>query len=86
MRANHQSQLLEQSIKVYRDIRWYKPQAARSAFMKGRLLKVMGNTVEGDAQLARAMELRREIVPDDRRTVDQLTDHDFDELVWYYSR
>jgi hypothetical protein len=78
--------LLEQSIKVYRDIRWYKPQAARSSFMKGRLLKAMENIVEGDAQLTRAMELRREIVPDDHRTVDQLTDQDFDELVWYYSR
>jgi len=86
MWADHQSQLLEQSIKVYRDIRWYKPQAARSSFMKGRLLIAMGNIVEGDAQLKRAMELRREIVPDDHRTVDQLTDQDFDELVWYYSR
>jgi hypothetical protein len=86
MWADHQSQLLEQSIKVYRDIRWYKPQAARSSFMMGRLLKAIGNIVEGDAQLKRAMELRREIVPDDHRTVDQLTDQDFDKLVWYYSR
>lgn len=86
MWTNHQSQLLEQSIKVYRDIKWYKPQAARSFFTKGRLLKAMGNIAEGNAQLTRAMELRREIVPDDLRTEDQLTDQDFDELVWYYSR
>ncbi|KAL8939352.1 MAG: hypothetical protein Q9211_002782 [Gyalolechia sp. 1 TL-2023] len=55
-------------------------------FTKGRLLKAMGNVVEGGAQLTRAMEIRREIVPNDHRTVDQLTDQDFDELVWYYSR
>ncbi|KAL9030920.1 MAG: hypothetical protein Q9196_000994 [Gyalolechia fulgens] len=80
------NQLLEQSLKVYRDVRWYKPQAARSAFTKGRLLKAMGNVVEGGAQLTRAMEIRREIVPNDHRTVGQLTDQEFDELVWYYSR
>jgi len=54
--------------------------------MKGRLLKAMGDIIEGDAQLKRAMELRREIVPHDHRTVDQLKNQDFDELVWYYSR
>jgi hypothetical protein len=86
MWANHQSQLLEQNIKVYRDIRWYKPQAARSSFMKGRLLKAMVSIVEGDAHLTRAIGLRREIGPDDHRTVNQLTDQEFDELVWYYSR
>ena len=46
----------------------------------------MGNMVEGERQLTRAMGLRKEIVPDDKRTADQLTLEDFDEEVYYYSR
>lgn len=80
------SRLLEQSLKIYRDISWYKPQASRSAFMKGMLLKNMGNDVEGDAQLQRAMTLRKEIVPDDHRSWNQLDNEDFDKVVYYYSR
>jgi hypothetical protein len=80
------STLLEQSLRVYGDIWWFKPQAARSAFMRGRLLKSLGNEVEGKALLKRAMDLRREIVPEDLRTEDQLTDEDFDKAVYYYSR
>ena len=46
----------------------------------------MSNEVEGDAQLMKAMKLRREIVPDDCRTWNQLNDEDFDKVVYYYSR
>lgn len=80
------SRLLEQSLKVYGDIRWYQPQASRSAFMKGRLLRDRGNEVEGDAQLEKAMKIRKMIAPGDRRSWDQLSDADFDSLVYYYSR
>ncbi|KAK3385348.1 hypothetical protein B0H63DRAFT_522686 [Podospora didyma] len=39
------SLLLRQRLKVYGNIRWYKRQAARSAFMLGKLLFKTGNTV-----------------------------------------
>lgn len=54
--------------------------------MKGRLLKQMGNGVEGDAQLDQAMRLRKEILPYDDRSEEQLSDYDFDVMVYYYSR
>ena len=54
--------------------------------MKGKLLKDMGNDTEAEAQLDRAMRLRKELVPGDHRTRDQLTNMDFDRLVYYYSR
>lgn len=54
--------------------------------MKGRLLKSMGNDVEGDPQLIKAMRLRREIVQNDHRSWNQLGDEDFDKVVYYYSR
>ena len=80
------SYLLEQSLKIYGDTPWYKPQASRSSFMRGRLLRAMGNHVEGDAQLQKAMTLRKDVEPDDHRSWDQLHDEDFDKVVYYYSR
>ena len=54
--------------------------------MKSRLLRKLCNLVEGEAQLERAMKLRKELVPDDKRTEDELGYQDFDNEVWYYSR
>jgi len=54
--------------------------------MNGKLLRDMGNEIEAKTQLDRAMRLRRRILPDDHRTEEQLTDLDFDVLVYYYSR
>ena len=46
----------------------------------------MGNEVEGNAQLDRAMQLRKKIVPGDPRKEEHLSDEHFDELVYYLSR
>lgn len=54
--------------------------------MKGKLLRDLGDTTGGDAQLDRALNLRRENVRGDERTWDQLSNADFDEVVYYYSR
>lgn len=54
--------------------------------MKGRLLKKMGSGVEGRAELDQAMRLRKEILPDDDRSEEQLSNYDFDIVVYYYSR
>lgn len=71
---------------IYGNDEWYKPQVARSEFMLGKLVMARGNTQEGQAHLARAMELREEMLLDDEQTQDQLDIQDFDEHVWYYSR
>lgn len=84
--TNPASVLLSQSLKVYGDIPWYKPQAARTAFKYGRLLRFLESNVEGELFLETAMRLRKELVPDDNRTEEQLLDRDFDVLVYYFSR
>lgn len=78
--------LLDQCIKIYGDIPWFKPQAARASWKKGKLLLDLGNEIEGKAQLARAMDFRRQIDPKDKREEEDLVDKDWDELVWFYSR
>ncbi len=84
---NHtNSNLLTHSINVYGDFRWYKPESARALFVKGRLLRDSGSAVEGQALLRRAVERRRELVPGDDRPEPNLTEADFDSLIYYYSR
>lgn len=46
----------------------------------------MGNAVEGNLLLDKAMQLRKELVPNDHRSEEQLVDNDFDILVYYFSR
>lgn len=42
--------------------------------------------VEGDALINRAMEIRKEVAPGDKRPEEDLVDSDWDQLVFYYSR
>ncbi|KAF2238369.1 nb-arc and tpr domain-containing protein [Viridothelium virens] len=76
---------LEGALTTYTDD-YHKPQAARALWKKGLLVKSMDNVIEGDALLARAMQLRHDLRPDDRRPVEDLTDQDWDSLVFYYHR
>lgn len=46
----------------------------------------MGELIESKSHLERAMKLRKEIVPDDNRNVEDLTDADWDKLVFFSDR
>ena len=78
--------MFQQSFKVYKDILWDRPQDSRTAFSQGRLLRSLGNVVEGDLLIDRAIELRKQLVPNDHRLEERLVDRDFDILVYYFYR
>ncbi|KAI9653617.1 MAG: hypothetical protein M1821_006964 [Bathelium mastoideum] len=78
--------LLSQSIKIYGNLLWFKPEAARASWKKGRLKAQMGNHVEADELLRRAMRLRKELRPDDSRSEVDLSDRDWDILIWPHQR
>ena len=64
-------------------------QGARSAWKLGRTLKIIGGTeneAEAKKLLDRAMRLRHEIDPEDGRLEPELTDADWDNLVFYLFR
>ncbi|KAF2810563.1 uncharacterized protein BDZ99DRAFT_386857, partial [Mytilinidion resinicola] len=77
---------LEDAISAYINITYQKPQIARVFWKKGVLMKGSGNNLEGDTLLEKAMQLRKEFAPEDRRPVEELADKDWDELVFYWSR
>ncbi|KAI9664019.1 MAG: hypothetical protein M1821_007510 [Bathelium mastoideum] len=76
---------LEGALVAYKD-EYHKPQIARALWKKGLLAKSVGNTIEGDILLTRAIKLRRELQPDDKRPLEELTDKDWDNLVFYWHR
>ncbi|KPM45191.1 hypothetical protein AK830_g1366 [Neonectria ditissima] len=82
-------ELLEKCLPVYGDVPWYKPRSARCIWKLGRTLHAEGgndNKAEGSKLLEKAMKLRRELAPDDKREESELGDQDWDELVFYFFR
>ncbi|KAK7419372.1 hypothetical protein QQX98_003324 [Neonectria punicea] len=81
--------LLEKCVSFYGDVPWNKPQSARCLWKLGRTLQVEGgddNETEGSKLLEQAMKLRHELAPDDKREEPELTDQDWDDLVFYFFR
>lgn len=64
----------------------YKPELARTTFLKKELLEKLGKTQEAVAAMKVAYWLRRELVPRDTRGPLALKRKDFDELVTFWSR
>lgn len=71
------------------DIPWHRPSTARAHWKLGRVLQAQGgqeNGKEAMRLLDRAMQLRHEIAPDDNRREPELTDEDWDSLIYINHR
>ena len=62
-----------------------EPHLARLFFQRSRILKLTDNS-DMKVPLNRAFSIRRAIRPDDKRSADELTEADFDELVGLWER
>ncbi|KAI0114142.1 hypothetical protein GGR51DRAFT_546784 [Nemania sp. FL0031] len=83
------SDLLRKCVAFAGDVPWYKPEAARANWKLGHTLQaIKGKENEDEARelLKKAMELRHELKPDDRREEPELDDDDWDQLVYYFYR
>lgn len=63
-----------------------KGQAARALWKKGCLLASMSDATRSSECFEAAMKLRRGLVPEDERPVEELTDQDWTNLIIYWSR
>ncbi|CAO2647526.1 Nn.00g084480.m01.CDS01 [Neocucurbitaria sp. VM-36] len=82
-------QLLEKVVSFVGEDAWFKAIAARGNSKLGRtLLREGGDDNEDEARIVldRAMSLRHELVSDDDREEEDLTDDDWDSLVFYLFR
>jgi hypothetical protein len=79
---------LDRALSIWGDQAWYKNQFSRSSFLKGKHLMSLGgdDIKEGKKWVQRALQIRREIVPNDQKSEDELDIGDFDELVVFWSR
>ncbi|KAI0875968.1 P-loop containing nucleoside triphosphate hydrolase protein [Hypoxylon argillaceum] len=83
------SDLLRKCVAFAGDVPWYKAEAARARWKLGHTLQALkGRENEEEARelLGKAMGLRHELDPDDEREEPELSDDDWDKLVYYYYR
>lgn len=79
--------LLDQALKVWGgDRAVYKPEIARTTFLKSKLAQLQGDTVEAANLFSQALQLRNEIPWAQAKDADELQESDFDSLVAFWSR
>jgi hypothetical protein len=80
------SVLLDQALKIYRDLPHFVHERARVNYKRGKVLELLLRPAEAQANLKKSETLYREICPADRRTITQLQDEDFDRMITFWSR
>ncbi|KAJ8125977.1 hypothetical protein O1611_g7661 [Lasiodiplodia mahajangana] len=78
--------LINQALKVFSGRHQYRQELARSTFKASQVSKAIGNEDKANEQLREAFELRRALVPDDTRDIDETHEDDYDHLVVFWSR
>ncbi|KAI0447529.1 hypothetical protein F4803DRAFT_573382 [Xylaria telfairii] len=68
------------------DAEVYRPELARTTFLKAQLLEKMGKVQKANVAYRVVGRLRAEVVPNDKRDVKSLTMKDFDDIVTYWTR
>ena len=78
--------LLDQALQIYRSRDHFKPELARTAHLRSKMLLLMGKeTGASDAQVT-ALSLYPSIRPDEPRADEEISDADFDDIVCFASR
>ena len=78
--------MIEKAIKVYSVRKCHLNELARTLYKRGQLLSTKGAKSEADACWSRAYELRRSIVKDDLRPIDEVLEEDYDKLIIFWNR
>lgn len=79
-------QLMQQALKIFSSKSYYRRELARCKFKEGQLCDAFGDKAEATKSFDQAFKLRREILPADKRDLDDLVEADFDEMVIFWSR
>lgn len=79
--------LIEQALKVWAaDPEIYRPETARTTFLKSKVLRKKGDAEVALSLLRDAATIRKTILGNDPKDGDELTEDDFDQLVTFWSR
>ncbi|KAI0858271.1 hypothetical protein F4860DRAFT_486771 [Xylaria cubensis] len=79
--------MINEALKIWSyDAMVYKPELARTTFLKARLLEQLGKTQKANIAFKVVQRLRADVVPNDKRDVRSLEPQDFDCLLAFWSR
>ncbi|TPX10758.1 uncharacterized protein E0L32_008327 [Thyridium curvatum] len=78
--------LINQAIKVFSERPQYVQELARSTYKASQVSAAIGNQKKADSELRDAFQLYQQLVPGDRRGIDEIKEADYDSLVVFYSR
>ena len=78
--------MIDQAIKVYSARKCHLNELTRSLYKRGQLLSHRGNKEEANASWSKAYQLRRSIVKDDLRPIDEVLEKDYDKLIIFWNR
>lgn len=68
------------------DRKIYKPEIARTSFLKKKLLELQGDDADASIALSTAIELWEETTGSAVKKANELKEADFDDLVTFWSR
>ncbi|KAL1626888.1 hypothetical protein SLS56_006616 [Neofusicoccum ribis] len=78
--------LLDQALKIFTGRPVYLPERARAMFKRSRVLKLLGKLKEAETEKEENLKLLRELTDLGTKTLDEITDADFDEVIVFWSR
>lgn len=73
-------------MKIFSSRPYYKNELARTTYKKGQMLLAMGEEWGASELFQEAFRLRQALVPRDTRSIEELSEADFDQLVIFWSR
>ncbi|KXX76299.1 putative UDP-N-acetylglucosamine--peptide N-acetylglucosaminyltransferase SEC [Madurella mycetomatis] len=79
--------MINEALRVWSyDAEVYKPELARTTFLKAHLLEQLGKTQKANVAFKVAARLRAEVAPKDKRDIRSLEPRDFDCMLAFWSR
>lgn len=78
--------MLEQALKIFGSRPYLRNEVARTTYKKGQMYQSTGDNVLAWREFRKAHSLRRRLRPNDKRTVEELRESDYDQLVIFWSR
>lgn len=84
--ANYSKLINDALQRLSYDAEVYRPELARTTFLKAQLLEKMGKVQKANVAYKVSGRLRAEVIPDDKRDVKSLAMKDFDDIVTFWTR
>jgi hypothetical protein len=86
MLTGHGSVLLEQASRILGNHSHFAPEIARVNFKKWKVLQKLGRAAEAELCSREALKIHRSIHANDKRSLEEMTDDDFDKDIMFWSR